>query len=179
MDVHRTRPQGDCCRDLRSQCWCTTLGSNTGQAACPVCNGAFMGSGSPREPFICSVLRLTSICINCVSDFTIAVVRMQVCTVAGSWAWRPLRTSCCDHGFAAAAARVGTVQSHPSVEKLAIQSSYTRSFTAKAPKLKPYSSYRERFRTSADGFIKYQRPGHRHRRFRKRCSCHSSCLHAC
>ena len=33
--------------------------------------------------------------------------------------------------------------------------------------MKHYSSYKERFRMSASGAIKYMRPGHRHKRFVK------------
>lgn len=37
----------------------------------------------------------------------------------------------------------------------------------KGSKLKPYSSYKERFKTTATGLIMYKRPGHRHKRFNK------------
>lgn len=51
---------------------------------------------------------------------------------------------------------------------------FTRGFAARGlkpefvgGKLKPYSSYRERFRVEAGGRIRCQRPGHRHKRFVK------------
>ena len=70
----------------------------------------------------------------------------------------------CSHGFAGSAAQLRRDPSHvlPAFQT----NTCSRGFAA-GPKLKPYSSYKERFRTSATGRIKFQRPGHRHRRFRK------------
>ncbi|DBA74951.1 TPA: hypothetical protein ACH3X1_010297 [Trebouxia sp. C0004] len=59
---------------------------------------------------------------------------------------------------------------HPSTS--AVQAMQTRGMKRLTPKfkggkLKPYSSYKERFKTTATGLILFKRPGHRHKRFNK------------
>ncbi|DBB14643.1 TPA: hypothetical protein ACH3X3_004277 [Trebouxia sp. C0006] len=54
----------------------------------------------------------------------------------------------------------------------AVQAMQTRGMKRLMPKfkggkLKPYSSYKERFKTTATGLILFKRPGHRHKRFSK------------
>lgn len=54
----------------------------------------------------------------------------------------------------------------------AIQAMQTRGMKRLTPKfkggkLKPYSSYKERFKTTATGLVLFKRPGHRHKRFSK------------
>ncbi|KAL0034063.1 hypothetical protein WJX79_006512 [Trebouxia sp. C0005] len=54
----------------------------------------------------------------------------------------------------------------------AVQAMQTRGMKRLTPKfkggkLKPYSSYKERFKTTASGLILFKRPGHRHKRFNK------------
>lgn len=57
--------------------------------------------------------------------------------------------------------------STPAVQvcQLRSMSKLTPKFTG--GKLKPYSSYKERFKTTANGLILFKRPGHRHKRFSK------------